>query len=148
MCTTNRYNGGGVGGVDHWTEAEWVCLESLHGSQKRALRHRRRSWYSLVNKVRVWCGVLPGSYYNSICVLSLQLKWTSTSQHGREIFFFFFYPDSAFLVQNCQHLDFSCEDSRHTACRDGQNEHRHEARTLTEPLNSNVSQARHTVVKK
>lgn len=71
----------GTTGADHWTEAEWV--ESLHGGS--GIRRHRRSWCSLVNKVRAWVCVLPGSYYNSIWTFKVSaekrffLPWLSFS---------------------------------------------------------------------
>lgn len=109
-----------------------MCLEFLNRytaalelAAKRVLRHRHRrcrSWCSLVNKVWVWCTTwqLLQLY---LCFIT-ELKW-KVSAGERD-----FYPDSAFLVQNCKHLVFNCEDSRHTVCHNGQTEHRHEAKTL------------------
>lgn len=75
--------------AEHWTEAEWVCLEFLNRytaalelAAKRVLRHRRhRSWCSLVNKVRVWCTTwqLLQLY---LCFIT-ELKWTSTVSAGK-----------------------------------------------------------------
>lgn len=63
----------------------------------------------------------------SVCIT--ELKWTSKVSAEKR-----FYPDSAFLVQNCQHLVFNCKDSWHIVCHNSQTEHRHEAKTLCKKL--------------
>lgn len=56
--------------------------------------------------------------------------WRATWQLHSLLFFLFlfFYPDSAFLVQNCLQLKGQCVTTAKL------NTHTHEAKTLTEPL--------------
>lgn len=51
----------GTTAAAHWTEAESVCVfvlkiytAALEYGAKSVSQRRRRSWYGLVNKVRVW----------------------------------------------------------------------------------------------
>lgn len=119
----------GTAGADHWTEAERVDVfvfnsrvptRQLWNSQP-VLRHPPLFSVQLVKQSKGVVCYLAVTTTLSVFV-SPKLKWNSKVSGGKS-----FYPDSATLVQNCQHLGFHCKDSRHTAFQNSQTEHKHEA---------------------
>ena len=123
VFTTNRHSRGG-GGLITGQKLNAFVLDSRTPTQrlwkigqlKGCCDIRHRSLYSSVNKVRVWCATWV--------YLRLYLCFRHCTEKS-----FLFYPDSASLVQNCQHPVSNLPGRRRKARHNGaKTEHGHEAK--------------------